>query len=226
MPPGDARRKMKDTMKHRFKLFSVLIVCASALTFSVKAQGTSVPATSAPTFAPTTMSTNPPTTAPATGNTFLDQFAQFWTQPDRGLGTWTTTNGAAKTVDVYIGACFENSVNGDGIIGADYALRHNSSGNAALVVDGFARLFNSDNTLKSVGVGPGGEVVIGDLKVGIYADAVYRLDHHRAAIEPKLAVKNGVGKNAFLFAALATDYEIGSNAKQAPFTSAGFGFNY
>lgn len=176
-----------------------------------------------PIFAPTTMSTNPPTT----GNTFLDQVGLFWTQPDRGLGTWTTTNGQPKTVDVYVGACFENNINADGIIGVDYALHHNAAGNGALVVDGFARIFNSDKTLKSVGAGPGFELATGDLKVGGYLDAVYRLDDHCAAIEPKLALKNGVGKNAFLMTALATDFEIKSrNAGQHPFLSTCFGFNY
>lgn len=169
---------------------------------------------------PTTISETPTATS-LTGNGILDQAKLFLSQTDRGLGTWTTTNGAPKTFDLSIGACFENNVNADGIINGDYAIYKR------VTIDGFARIWNSSETIKSVGVGPGFELPIGDLKIGAYLDGVYRFDDHCVAVEPALALKNGVGKNAYLGLRLATDFEFSKHGSgQKPYVATFFGINF
>lgn len=181
------------------------------LTVSVLALFTPAFAQSMP---PTTMSANPPSATSSTGNGIVDQVKAFITQPDTGFKTFD-----GKTCDVWMGACFEKNVNADAIIGADYNVWKKVS------IDVNARIFNTDQTIKSLGAGPAVELTLGDLKFGGGINGTWRFDDDCFAVSPFLQAKKGTGANSYLQLRLQTDFEVGKN-EQKPFLATCFGINF
>jgi hypothetical protein len=205
-------------MKCKNTLLGLVMIIAMALfttSFNTHAQTASG-------LQPTVMSSAPPSATSSTGNGIIDQFKSFLMQPDTGYGTFNSN----KTCDVWMGACFEQNVNADAIIGVDYQVWKKVS------IDGYARLFNTDQTIKSMGAGPAVELSLGDLKFGGGIDGTWRFDDDCFAVSPFLQAKKGVGANSYLQLRLQTDFEFapkgGSDERgsQKPFLATCFGINF
>lgn len=197
-------------MKHKNTLLGLMLAVGmlALSTHAVHAQ---------PALPPSVITATPPSATSSTGNGILDQFKAFVTQPDTGFGTFATN----KSCDVWMGACFENNVNADAIIGIDYAVYKK------VKVDAYARLFNSSQTMKSIGVGPAVELSVGDLEFGGGIDGTYRFDDRCMAVSPFLQAKKGMGANSYLMLRLQTDFEFESGASiQKPFLATCFGINF
>jgi len=201
---------------------ATLALCAMPAKSQTPPSPTNIQVLTDPLTRPTSMTETPSATS-TTGVGILDQVKSFLIQPDTGFGTF-----ANKKCDVFVGSCFENNINADAIIGADYTVW------SKVAIDGYARIFNSSQTIKSLGVGPAVELTLGDLKFGVGADVTYRIDDHVAAISPFLQTKKGVGSNSYLQLRLQTDFEIAKESVingeqrggQKPFLATCFGVNF
>jgi hypothetical protein len=192
----------------------MLVVGVVALSIPSRAQLPASPPV--PSMAPSTMSSNPPSATSSTGNGIIDQVKAFITEPDTGFKTFD-----GKKADVWMGACFEQNVNADAIIGADYQVYQK------VEIDGYARIWNSSQTIKSVGAGPAVELSLGDLKFGGGIDGTWRFDDDCFAVSPFLQAKKGVGANSYLMLRLQTDFEFSKTLDdQKPFLATAFGINF